>query len=165
MSNKIVESKNVKRYYVPKTAVIYFSDCELSVFDDFTKSIVEYTEFMQIGSVDKSNIGKKSNAYRKRFFPWLEFKKNEERVMKAATFFNTIGSEIAKTLKGVDIAVIVYKSNDLDTLDYVSELSSILCKNDVFAFHFVLEKASGFLFGSRNGEINRSIKLLMYKFV
>lgn len=139
MSKKVVESKNIKRFYVPRTAVIYFSDSDLSIFDNFTKSIVEYTDFIQIGSIDKSKEIKKANAYKKRFFPWLEFKKNEERIMKSSTFFNTIGSEITKSLKKIDIAIIVYKSNDLNILNYVEELSGILCKNDVFSFHFSVE--------------------------
>ena len=80
--SKQIESKNVKRFYVPKTAVIYFSDQDLSIYEDFTKSIVEYTDFIQIGSMDKTKKNTNINAYNKSFYSWIEMKKNEERIMK-----------------------------------------------------------------------------------
>lgn len=134
-----LKSKNVRRFYVPKTAVIYFSDDELSIFNDFSKNIAEYTEFIQIGSVDKSKENQKTNRFKKHFYPWIEFKKDQERIMKPSTFFNTVGLDIWKMMKGVDIAIIVYKTNDVETLEYVDELTSILFRNDVFAFHFAAE--------------------------
>ena len=137
--SKQIESKNVKRFYVPKTAVIYFSDQDLSIYEDFTKSIVEYTDFIQIGSMDKTKKNTNINAYNKSFYSWIEMKKNEERIMKPSSFFHSVGSKIVDVLKNTDICVLVYKSNDLDVLEYVDELSSILSKNDVFSFHFSVE--------------------------
>ena len=57
--NKI-ESKNIKRFYVPKTLVLYFSETDLNVFDDLSKLVVEYTDFVKIGDYD---LEPKSNTF------------------------------------------------------------------------------------------------------
>ena len=139
LEKNIYEAKNIKRFYVPKTMVIYFSDCNLQIFEQFNKKIIEYTEFVQIGSIDKSIEQKRFNHFKQYFFPWLEFKHNEERIMKPSTFFRTIGKELVKEIESLDLVVLVYKSNDVKVLDYVDELSSILFKNDVFTFCFSVE--------------------------
>lgn len=133
------EAKNFKRFYVPKTMVIYFSDCNLQIFEQFNKKIVEYTQFVQIGSIDKSVEQKRINHFKQYFFPWLEFKNNEEKIMKPSAFFRTIGKELVKEIESLDLVIIVYKSNDVKVLDYVDELSTILFKNDVFTFCFSVE--------------------------
>ncbi len=141
MSNKkTIESKNVKKFYVPKTAIFYFSDSDLSIFDGYSRNIVEYTKFIQIGSNNEVfDLNRKGNPYSKEFYSWIETKKGESRVMKPSLFFSLEGADIVKNLKELDLAIIVYKSNDIETLEYVDELSSYLCRNDVFSFHFVVE--------------------------
>ena len=103
------EAKNFKRFYVPKTMVIYFSDCNLQIFEQFNKKIVEYTQFVQIGSIDKSVEQKRINHFKQYFFPWLEFKNNEEKIMKPSAFFRTIGKELVKEIESLDLVIIVYK--------------------------------------------------------
>lgn len=138
MKNEVVQSKNVKRFYVPKTAIIYFSDQDLTIFNDFSKNIAEYTSFFQIGTTDRRKK-MKLNRFNNNFYSWVELKKNEERIMKPSSFFNNIAKEMVNLMKDLDIAIIVYKSNNIDVLEYVDEISAILCKNDVFTYHFVVE--------------------------
>lgn len=135
-----VESKNIKRFYVPKTLVVYFSDQDLTIFENFSRNITEHTEFIQIGSYNETNDQvNKTKICRKTFYPWLEMKNNEPRIMKASTFISGVGSSFIETLKSTDICIFVYNSNNVDVLDYIEELSSIACKNDVFTFHFTVK--------------------------
>ncbi|MBD5423449.1 MAG: hypothetical protein HDR43_03050 [Mycoplasma sp.] len=139
MFNKVtIETKNIKKFYVPKIMVIYFSDSDLSMFDNFSKNIVEYVEFVHIGSKDIL-LDNKAKRFNKKFYSWMENKKNEERIMKPALFFNKYVSSLVESVKSVDIAIIAYKSNSKVNFEYVEELVHILDKNDVFSFHYVVD--------------------------
>ncbi len=137
LRDKPVEIKNMKRFYVPKTAVFYFTDSNLKPFNEFSKLINEYTYFYEIGSTYKKE--NKFNMMNSKFYSWVEIKKNESRIMKPSSFFDSVASDIKAKSKEFDIAILVYKSNNPNVIDYINEISSILCKNDVFVFHFVVE--------------------------
>lgn len=140
VDKKIIQSKNVKRFYVPRILVIYFSDSDLCIFEDFSKNTFEYANFAQIGSINPFLYQKSANHFNGKFYSWIETKKYEDRIMKPAAFFRSQqGLDLINQIRNMDIAVLVYKSSSLSNLDYVSELIQILDKNDVFTFHFVLE--------------------------
>lgn len=135
-----IESKNIKRFYVPRIMVIYFTDSDLTMLGNFSKNVVEYVEFVKIGSRDVEKQGKIANPFNKKFFSWKEMNKNVEKIMKPSAFFNSPSSkELIDRIKDIDIAIIVYKSNDINALKYSETLSNLLDENDVFSFHFVVE--------------------------
>lgn len=140
VDKKVIQSKNIKRFYVPRILVIYFSDSNLSIFEDFSKNAFEYANFAQIGSSNPFLYQKSANHFNGKFYSWIETKKSENRIMKPSTFFRSQqGIDLMNQIRNMDIAILVYKSSSLANLDYVSELIQILDKNDVFTFHFVLE--------------------------
>ena len=140
-----IQTKNVKKYYVPKTAVIYFSESCLTVSNSLSKLIVEYTKFIQIGSQDiefdaYAELPINKNRYNKEFFSWNETIKGETRIAKPATFFNHgAGRKVVEELKNYDLVIVVFKSNKLNSLIYVNYLMELLRQHDVFSFHFVIE--------------------------
>lgn len=144
--NKI-KAKNIKKYYAPKTAIIYFSESGLTVLDNLSKLIVEQTKFIQIGSedvthdVDRLINFTNKNRYNKDFYNWNnDSSKKEDNILKPSTFFSsTNGKKIIDELKTLDLVIMVYKSSQEESLDYVRELSSVLHKHDVFTFHYVIE--------------------------
>ena len=121
-----IQTKNVKKYYVPKTAVIYFSESCLTVSNSLSKLIVEYTKFIQIGSQDiefdaYAELPINKNRYNKEFFSWNETIKGETRIAKPATFFNHgAGRKVVEELKNYDLVIVVFKSNKLNSLIYVN---------------------------------------------
>lgn len=147
MNTRQMQTKNIKKYYVPKTAVIYFSEGELTVLDNLSKLVVEYTQFIQIGAKDVTHhnvynemeiINK--NRFNKTFYNWINPSKKDDQIYNPASFFSsTDGKRLINELKQLDLVVIVYKSSQDTSLAYVKELVGILAKNDVFAFHFVIE--------------------------
>ena len=140
VDKKIIQSKNVKRFYVPRILVIYLSDSDLSIFQDFSRNAFEYANFAQIGSSNPFLYQKSANHFNGKFYSWIQTKKHESRIMKPSTFFRSQqGIELMNQIKDMDIAVLVYKSSRLTNLEYVAELIQMLDKNDVFTFHFVLE--------------------------
>lgn len=140
VDKKVIQSKNIKRFYVPRILVIYFSDSNLSIFEDFSKNAFEYANFAQIGSSNPFLYQKSANHFNGKFYSWIETRKSENRIMKPSTFFRSQqGIDFMNQIRNMDIAILVYKSSSLANLDYVSELIQILDKNDVFTFHFVLE--------------------------
>ncbi len=139
-SKRIIQTKNFKRFYVPRISVIYFSDSDLNIFEDFSRNTFEYAQFIHIGSSNPFLNQKSANHFNGIYYSWMESKKDEERIMRPSAFLHSSqGRDLIARIKEMDIAVIVYKSSSLANLDYVSELMSILDKNDVFTFHFVLE--------------------------
>ena len=88
--NVMIEAKNIKKYYVPRTAVIYFTESELTVSDNLSKLLVEHTRFFQIGSHDfdyDDYVDKPldKNRFKKEFFNWIDpIKKN---IYKPSVFF------------------------------------------------------------------------------
>ena len=140
VDKKIIQSKNVKRFYVPRILVIYLSDSDLSIFQDFSRNAFEYANFAQIGSSNPFLYQKSANHFNGKFYSWIQTKKHESRIMKPSTFFRSQqGIELMNQIKDMDIEVLVYKSSRLTNLEYVAELIQMLDKNDVFTFHFVLE--------------------------
>lgn len=135
---KNVESKNFKRFYTPKIVVVYFSDSDITMFKNFSSNIVEYVEFIQIGDKDNSIRNSNANRFQKSFFSWIDYRKQDQRIMKPSFFFKNY-KEIVEKIKKSDIAIFVYKSNNMDNLLYAEELISLFNKYDVFAFHFVIK--------------------------
>lgn len=141
--NVMIEAKNIKKYYVPRTAVIYFTESELTVSDNLSKLLVEHTRFFQIGSHDfdyDDYVDKPldKNRFKKEFFNWIDpIKKN---IYKPSVFFNqAAGRKIIDELKNYDLVVVVLKSSKQNSIDYVSYLIDVLKKYDVFAFHYMID--------------------------
>lgn len=142
-NDNVVKTKNIKKYYVPKTMVIYFFESGLSVLDNLSKLVVEHTKFIQIGSSGVNRFEQHNelnkNWYDKEFYNWENNVKNKVSTQRPSSFFSEIGKKIVDELKKTDLVILVYKSNHVDSLEYVYELVSILHKNDIFAFHYVIE--------------------------
>lgn len=138
LEQKNIESKNIKRYYTPNIVVIYFSDTDISMFKNFSSNIVEYVDFIQIGEKDASIKKTSANLFKNNFYSWKESIKGKERIIKPSAFFK-MNKTMVEKIKAADIAILVYKSNNIDNLNYADQLTSIFNKYDVFAFHFVIK--------------------------
>lgn len=136
-----VQTKNFKKYYVPKTMIIYFSDTDLDFFDNLSKLVVEYTDFIKIGDVDNAMPSGALNKIKKSFYSWKDNSgKSKTGALKPSTFFGSnYGQEILRKIKETDLVVLVYKQNSETSLEYVSDFVEYLNKFDVFAFHYVIE--------------------------
>lgn len=133
------EIKNVKKDYVANTVIIYFSDTELNNFQKIHKSIRANTKFIEIGTKNsKINTELQKNKFEEIFIPWSSTN-NSENIMPVSIFFQEHLEKLKDLLQNADLAIILYKSQDLDMLLYVRELAYILDKYDVFSFHCVVE--------------------------
>lgn len=133
------EIKNVKKDYVANTVIVYFSDTELSNFDSIHKSIRANTRFVKIGSSNSlESITKEKNKYEETFISWVSPTENGE-IASAQSFFQNNIEKLKNVFQNADLAIILYKSQNINMLMYVRELAYILNKYDVFSFHCVVE--------------------------
>lgn len=143
--NNIIQVKNNKKFYIPKVAVIYFSESGLSVLDNLSKLVVEYVKFIQIGAddVNYDKDGKLTSRIRNRFdkvfYNWSYEEKDKLLVHKPSSFLSNIASDMVQELKKTDLVILVYKTNNSNSIEYVKEMVDIFKKNDILAFHYVIE--------------------------
>lgn len=139
----LIQAKNIKKYYVPRTAVIYFTESELTVSDNLSKLLVEHTRFFQVGSHDfdyDDYVDKPldKNRFKKEFFNWIDPVK--KTIYKPSVFFSqAAGRKIIDELKNYDLVIVVFKSSKLYSIDYVNYLIDVLSKHDVFTFHYIID--------------------------
>ncbi len=134
------EIKNFKRDFVANTIIIYFSDSELGDFEGIHKSVRSNTRFLKIGmnnSKYDSNVTEK-NKFESDFLSW-ESQDSNDNIIPAAKFFQNNIKEIKRILKDADLAIILYKSDNIQMLSYVREFAYVLDKFDVFSFHCIVE--------------------------
>ena len=137
------QAKNIKQYYVPRTAVVYFSEAALTVADNLSHLVVEHTQFFQIGPPAPAALASEppranANRFQIRFLNWLAA--DQRTVSSPGEFFNRgPGRELSTALKDFDLVVVVFKSGKVKSLEYVQTLVGLLKRHDVLAFHYVIE--------------------------
>ena len=134
------EIKNFKKDFVANTVIIYFSDSELGNFEGMHKSIRANTKFLKIG-IDNLKVNSKNeekNKFESNFLSW-ESHDSKNKIIPAPNFFQNNIQEIKKIVQDADLAILLYKSDNIHMLSYIREFAYVLNKFDVFSFHCIVE--------------------------